>query len=171
VPAVVDASALGDYVRGLRRDLPEPPIHVPALCDIEFASQIRRLLQLRRLEFELAAELVWLYLALPLTRHWHEALLVRVLELRDNFTAYDATYVALAERLDIPLLTADGALARAVQQHLPHVVLASAGGAMLAPEKSQRLPLPAGLRARRAHLRGLPLAMRDGVGVTNQLDD
>jgi predicted nucleic acid-binding protein len=39
------------------------------------------------------------YLLLPLTRHGHQALLPRVLELRANFSAYDACYVALAERL------------------------------------------------------------------------
>jgi predicted nucleic acid-binding protein len=124
VAAVVDASAVGDFLRGLRRDLPEPPLHVPALCDIEVASHLRRLLRIGRLDVDRAAELVVLYLALPLTLYSHEALLGRVLELRDNFTAYDASYVALAEQLDTPLLTGDGRLARAVRRHLPHVQLA-----------------------------------------------
>jgi len=39
------------------------------------------------------------------------------LGLRHNFTAYDATYVALAEALGATLLTADLRLARAVRTH------------------------------------------------------
>ena len=56
-------------------------------------------------------------MALPLTRHGHQALLPRILELRANFTAYDACYVALAERLDGDLLTVDVRLATAVREH------------------------------------------------------
>lgn len=41
-----------------------------------------------------------------------------MLSLRDNFSAYDAAYVALAERLDATLVTADQPLARAVQELL-----------------------------------------------------
>ena len=41
----------------------------------------------------------------------HVPLLARVWELRRNLTAYDALYLSLAEALDAPLLTADGALA------------------------------------------------------------
>ena len=37
----------------------------------------------------------------------------RIWALRDNLTAYDAVYVALAEALDSTLLTCDGRLARA----------------------------------------------------------
>lgn len=68
----------------------------------------------RVLNLERANEVVDDYVALPLRRHGHEALLTRVLELRENFSAYDATYVALAERLGADLLTADAAFARAV---------------------------------------------------------
>lgn len=42
-----------------------------------------------------------------------EGLVDRVWELRHNLTAYDASYVALAERLDVPLITLDHRLARA----------------------------------------------------------
>ena len=43
----------------------------------------------------------------------HRLLVPRVWELRDNLSAYDAAYVALAEALDAPLLTADARLTRA----------------------------------------------------------
>jgi predicted nucleic acid-binding protein len=58
------------------------------------------------------------YLDLPLTRHGHEQVLSRILDLRDNFSAYDATYAALAEGLGALLLTADAHLARAVRARL-----------------------------------------------------
>ena len=50
---------------------------------------------------------------LPIIRHPLLPLLDRVWELRDNLTPYDAAYVALAERLEVPLLTADAGIARA----------------------------------------------------------
>ena len=56
------------------------------------------------------------YLDLPLTTHGHRALVPRMLALRQNFSAYDATYVALAERIGSALLTGDHALMRAVRQ-------------------------------------------------------
>ncbi len=47
---------------------------------------------------------------LRLTRHAHDALLARIWQLRANATAYDAAYLALAEALDVPLVTRDAAL-------------------------------------------------------------
>ncbi len=48
------------------------------------------------------------------TEHWpYEALAGRAWELRANLTSYDASYVALAELLDAPLLTLDHGIARA----------------------------------------------------------
>jgi predicted nucleic acid-binding protein len=92
-------------------------IRVPALCDIEVAAGLRRALLRGLLPPERAALALDQYSMLPLTRHDHRALLVRVLELRSNFSAYDACYVALAERLKADLLTADEPLARAVRTH------------------------------------------------------
>ena len=51
--------------------------------------------------------------SLDLERHPHEPLLDRVWALRGNLTAYDATYVALAEALGSVLLTCDAKLAHA----------------------------------------------------------
>ncbi|HEY5611387.1 MAG TPA: type II toxin-antitoxin system VapC family toxin, partial [Thermoanaerobaculia bacterium] len=62
------------------------------------------------------------YLDLPVTRHGHRGLLARAIELRNNFSTYDAVYVALAEQLDATLVTADARLARAVRAHLSIVV-------------------------------------------------
>jgi len=64
------------------------------------------------------------YLDLPLTRHGHQSIVPRMLELRHNFTAYDATYVALAEILEGQLLTADRSLASATRAHATIPVIA-----------------------------------------------
>jgi predicted nucleic acid-binding protein len=50
---------------------------------------------------------------LTLVRYPHEPLGDRVWDLRENLTAYDATFVALAEALDVPLVTCDARLAGA----------------------------------------------------------
>jgi predicted nucleic acid-binding protein len=82
------------------------------------ASALRRLLLRRDLTQERTTQALRDYLDLPVTRSGHQRLLARVLQLRTNFSAYDATYVALAERLRAKLLTGDEALARAVERHL-----------------------------------------------------
>ena len=87
-----------------RRGSPTPGLglHVPHLADVEVAQALRRYVR----EGELDR-------SLDLERHGHEPLQARVWALRDNLTAYDAVYVALAEALDSRLLTCDGRLARA----------------------------------------------------------
>lgn len=97
---------------------PNHDLHVPALCDVEVTAGLRRALLFGALDERRTEEAVEDYFDLPLTRHWHQSLVVRVLELRDNFSAYDATYVALAELLRGHFLTADGPLARSVNAHL-----------------------------------------------------
>lgn len=82
-------------------------------------AALRQGLLTRRLTVRCATEAIEDYLAVPLARHGHQALLARVLQLRSNFSAYDAVYVALAEQLKGDLLTADDGLARAVRSQLP----------------------------------------------------
>ncbi len=97
--------------------LADADLRVPALCDVEVAAGLRRAL-LRELVSASRANLALEhYVLLPLTRHGHQSLLPRVLDLRSNFSAYDACYVALAERLGAELLTADERLSRAVRTH------------------------------------------------------
>ncbi len=83
----------------------------PRLIDVEVVSAWRRSavagdLDERRVELAIAD-----LLALRLDRVPHGPLLGRCWELRSNLTAYDAVYVALAEALDVTLLTADTRLA------------------------------------------------------------
>ena len=51
--------------------------------------------------------------SITFVRYPHDALMERIWELRENLTAYDAAYVALAEALDAPLVTMDACLAQA----------------------------------------------------------
>src|SRR5439155_14340804 len=122
---VTDASALLEYllvtqraelVRGVFR-APGVDLHVPALCDVEVAAGLRRAVLRRALSSERADDAIQDYLDLPIIRHGHQQLLMRIFQLRDNFSAYDAAYVALAERLAAELLTSDERLTRAVRTH------------------------------------------------------
>ena len=85
----------------------------PHLLDLEVAQVLRRLALARQMTAERGMQAVTDYTAYPLTRYPHDPLLARVWELRDNFTAYDAVYVALAESVRAPLLTRDRRLAKA----------------------------------------------------------
>lgn len=90
---------------------PLQTIHVPHLIDVEVMHVLRRYSRTATLNHERALETLRDYKDLPLNRYPHDVLLKRMWELRHNFSAYDATYLALAEVLEAPLLTCDQALA------------------------------------------------------------
>jgi len=112
---VVDASAA---LSGLlntgpaRTALADEQLHVPHLIDSEVASGLRRQVQARALDGRRGWAALDTWRRLGATRYPASALLERVWGLRDNLSAYDATYVALAEALGCGLLTADGRLGR-----------------------------------------------------------
>ncbi len=117
---VVDASvlavALGDDGtdgRGARERLVNETMAAPELIDVEVASVWRRLVATKRMAARRAGVAVADLADLPLRRAPHQPLLSRIWELRHAVTAYDAAYVALAEALGVPMLTADARLARA----------------------------------------------------------
>ena len=84
---------------------------------MEVVSVLRRGLLARLLSARRAAEAVSHYLLLPLRRHGQMGLLERILSLRHDFSAYDASYVALAELLEAEIVTADAPLAQAIRTH------------------------------------------------------
>ena len=92
-------------------------ILVPHVCDIEVASALRGIVRRRMTGADRARAALRHYLGLPLERLSHLPFLDRVFEMRDNFSAYDAVYVALADAFEAPLYTADKRLARAVREH------------------------------------------------------
>lgn len=113
---VLDASAA---VSGLLNDgrarelLASETIHAPHSLDTELASALRRKVLddlLGPAEAHYALD-VWKQLGM--IRYAAAPLLERVWELRNTVTAYDATYVALAENLGCALVTADARLAGA----------------------------------------------------------
>ncbi|KMM16909.1 type II toxin-antitoxin system VapC family toxin [Synechococcus sp. GFB01] len=113
---VVDASALIDALvhdGAARARIATASLHAPELIDAELLSVLRRLVladQLPEVHGRLALKAAS---QLGLRRHPTRELWPRAWQLRANFTAYDALYVALAEQLELPLLTADGRVARA----------------------------------------------------------
>jgi len=81
------------------------------------AAALRRGINRDRLPLIDAQEALADLADLPINRYDHEPLLGRILDLRNNFTAYDAAYVALAEALGAGFVTSDRRLARAVRAH------------------------------------------------------
>ncbi len=118
---VLDASALVELILSTptgqliatRIADPAEGLHTPHLADVEVVQALRRYVREGTLDANAAADALDDLRALDLQRHAHEPLLERVWEMRENLTAYDAVYVALAEVLDGVLLTCDGPLSRA----------------------------------------------------------
>ena len=117
---VVDASVLAPILidfasdgHRLRTRIRSEQLAGPDLVKIEVASVIRRHLGLGRIDRLLADRAIDDLIDFPIALFPSEKLLRRAWELRDNVTAYDACYIALAELHDCPLLTCDARLARA----------------------------------------------------------
>lgn len=118
---VLDASALVELVletpagRTVASRIADPAtgLHTPHLADIEIVQALRRYVREGEISADEAVAALDDFRALDLQRHAHEPLLDRVWALRQNFSAYDAVYVALAEILDADLLTCDRPLSRA----------------------------------------------------------
>lgn len=125
---VVDASALLEFLlqtplgtrveARLLRD--EDEFHAPHLIDVEVVQGLRRLVRAGEVSAERAAEAIEDLADLDLHRHPHLDLLTRAWKLRQNVTAYDAVYVALAEALEVPIVTCDAPLAKA-PGHRAHI--------------------------------------------------
>jgi predicted nucleic acid-binding protein len=86
-------------------------LHAPHVLDLEVAQVLRRYVRAGELRPGRAAEALNDLTALRIERYPHHLFLTRIWSLRENATAYDACYLALAEALDAPLLTSDRRLA------------------------------------------------------------
>lgn len=122
---VVDASALLEALlrtpaaEAVERRLFEPQqtLHAPHLLDVEVTQVLRRYASIGEIDAERGRAALLDLADFPLRRYPHDFLLPRVWDLRNNLTAYDAVYVALAEALDVPLLTRDQRLVTAAGHH------------------------------------------------------
>jgi predicted nucleic acid-binding protein len=125
---VLDASVIvelltnGAMADAIREDLAghDESFLVPYLIDIEVLSALRRLVAGRRIDVHRSEEFLEGLATLPVERYAHTPLIGRIWELRHNFTAYDATYIALAEATGSTLYTCDEKLHRG---HRARVVL------------------------------------------------
>lgn len=88
-------------------------LHSVHLLDVDFAQVLRRLVRQRTLTPKRAGEAIDDLAALRITRYEPVLLLKRIWQLRQNLSAYDAAYVALAEQLRAPLITRDQRIAAA----------------------------------------------------------
>lgn len=107
--ALLDDGPDGDAVRDRLRG---EQLAAPALIDLEVASAWRGLARGGHLDARRVGLALDDLRELPIQRVEHTILLTRCWQLRDNLTIYDAAYVALAEALEVPLLTGDRDLTR-----------------------------------------------------------
>jgi len=92
-------------------------LHAPYVLDIEFSQALRNLVRGQLITPSKGAAALNDFDDLSLHRYVHLPFLRRIWELRDNLTAYDAAYVALAEALRVPLVTCDRKIAAAPGHH------------------------------------------------------
>jgi predicted nucleic acid-binding protein len=113
---VVDASVLIDAILlGVERvavRLAGAALHAPVSIDAEFLHALRRRWLTGFVDEERGRAALTMFRDVPITRHPVNVLIHRMWDLRQNVSSYDAGYVALAESLNLPLITRDARLAR-----------------------------------------------------------
>lgn len=123
VVALTDDGTDGDLARDRLRG---ERLAAPSIIDLEVLSVLRKLVRSSDVSPRRATLAIADLRVIPLQRAPHERLLDRCWELRENVTPYDAAYVALAEALDAPLVTADLRLSKASGIRCAVEVLAAA---------------------------------------------
>ena len=116
---VLDASVVVDLLLGVgfRIDIAtrlqdEAPALAPEIVDLEVANVLRKLIGRGAIDARRGQICFADYLSMPILRQSHRPLAGRIWALRENVTAYDAAYIALAEAAGASFLTRDAALAR-----------------------------------------------------------
>lgn len=135
---VLDASVVTDAVavsgpageNARRLVAAESWLHVPAMLGAEVTSALRSMVRRGQLSAGVARAAAFRAASMRARRYPFEPFLDRAWELRENVTTYDAWYVALAESLDVALVTADGRLRRAAGLRCP----------VLSPQQALELP-------------------------------
>jgi predicted nucleic acid-binding protein len=118
---VLDSAAAVDYLLGDRfvaewveaqLDAGRWDLHAPHLVDVEVVGTVRRIAARGELPSARAVDVIDAFASLRLVRYPHLHLMQRMWQLRETVTTPDAAFVALAEALDVPLVTTDRRLAR-----------------------------------------------------------
>jgi predicted nucleic acid-binding protein len=118
---VLDASAVVDWLlqtaagQQIERRIysRNESLHAPHFFDLEVAQVLRRLARESQISSKRASQAMEDLLDLRVTRYPHSILLPRIWQLRHNFSAYDAAYVVLSEKLGARLISRDKRLASA----------------------------------------------------------
>ena len=112
--AVVELLTNGPLANSLRRDLAgrSEPFIVPHLLDVEVVSALRGLIAGQRIDSHRSEQVLTGLAALRAERYAHTPLVGRIWELRHNFTAHVAVYIALAEATGSVLYTCDAKLCK-----------------------------------------------------------
>lgn len=116
---VLDASAAVDWLlqtpAGMRIEhriyAQHESLHAPHLLDLEVAQVLRRLVRQRLVSEVRVEEALSDLLDLRVARYPHDLFLSAIWRLRHNFSAYDAAYIVLAQKLGATLITRDSGLA------------------------------------------------------------
>jgi predicted nucleic acid-binding protein len=111
VAVLLDPGSGAERIRE-RIESPAESLHVPHVMDLEVLHALRRQALRGALSPRRSAEALEDLANIMFVRYAHTSLMQRIWELKENVTAYDAAYVALAEALDAPLITMDARLAQ-----------------------------------------------------------
>lgn len=120
---VLDACALAEFLGSqncdpaLYKRIRTGVIFAPAIIDLETLNTIHKWVRRGSMTVETADGFAENVRDIPIARSGHQPLLPRIWQLRHSITTYDAAYVALAEELDIPLVTCDAKLGGANSHH------------------------------------------------------
>lgn len=119
---VLDSSAVLDYVLRERvladwvenqLDRASWNLHAPYAVDVEVFAVVRGRVLSRSLTAGRGRAILDIFVGMPIRRYPHVQLFERMWVLRAHVSPRDAGFVALAEALDVPLVTTDIRLSRA----------------------------------------------------------
>ena len=113
--AMVDALVDDPANPNLLALLADEDLHAPALLDFEVASALRGHMLGGKLDPVRLDQAVEDFSAFQIERHQMTSLLGHMLDLRENFTVYDAAYLVLAQALEAPVVSADTKLKEATR--------------------------------------------------------
>ncbi len=100
-----------------------PVLYAPEVIDLEVANLLRKAVIRRAIDARTADEEIAAWAVNEVQRFPHAPRLAAVWAMRHNITPYDASYVALAVELDVPLVTADRRLAAAAANYCEVIVV------------------------------------------------